>query len=421
MKVKKRLLVLAVIFSIIATNATSVVFDGVFALAATDKESAVKEMINEEIKDLNGDIEDQKNSIKRIQEKQEKYSEAIKEKQSEKSTLNNQMAILDNRLAKSELDIELVETQIERVKLEVQKTDIEINENNGMINVEKEHIGNVIKLIHKKDNVSSLEIMLLNDTLSDFLGQVKYLEDLNEEIKDSLTGLEKYKRSLEKEKEQLAKQNTELDDLKKELKDKKEKLSGEIDTKSYILTQVNRSEREYQRLLEQAKKEQEDAAAEIASMEKLVRAKLAQLEGNELEFNDNGMTWPVAKNVITAYFHDPDYPFKHIFEHPAVDIRAGQGSKLKAAASGYVARTKTGGATGYGYIMLIHGDGLSTVYGHVSRIDVSEDDYVVQGQQIGLSGGMPGTPGAGNLTTGPHLHFEVRLNGIPVDPLSYLP
>ena len=132
------------------------------------------------------------------------------------------------------------------------------------------------------------------------------------------------------------------------------------------------------------------------------------------------MIWPVPRNTITSYFHDPDYPFRNIFEHPAIDIRAGQGTVLKAAASGYVARVKEGVGGSYGYIMLIHGDGLSTVYGHVSKIYVEEDEYIVQGQTIGLTGGLPGTPGSGALTTGPHLHFEVRLNGIPVNPLNYL-
>jgi len=379
------------------------------------------EIINKEVREINNGIKNRQGDIQKIEDKKKKLSEEINNRQKEKASLNNQLAILDNRRAKSELDIELTETEIETVKLGIQKTDIEIEDKNKETDKEKAHIARVLNLIYKRDNVTSLEIILLNKSLSDFLSHVKYLEDINEEIKDSVDDLNKLKRQLENEKKALENQNEDLNNLKNELIEKSKKLEEEKNTKIHILTQVGKSEREYQRLLAAAKKEQEDAAAEIASMEKLVRAKIARLEGRELGFNDDGLIWPITKNIITAYFHDPDYPFRHIFEHPAIDIRAGQGTVLKAAASGYVARTKYGANGSYGYIMIIHGDGLSTVYGHVSKIYVSEDDYVVQGQKIGLSGGMPGTPGAGRLTTGPHLHFEIRLNGIPVDPLGYLP
>lgn len=378
-------------------------------------------IINQEVKMINEDISDKKNQVKKIQDKQAEYEAAIKQKQKEKSSLNNQLSLLDNRLAKSELDIELVETEIDRTELEIQKTNLEIENKDKDIQKNKDQIANVLRLIQKRDNVNTLEIMLLNDSLSEFLTQIKYLEDINESLDDSLQDVEKLKRDLEKEQKTLARKNDEMNKLKEELNEKKAKLAAEKDNKITILGQVGQSEKEYQRLLAKAKKEQEDAAAEIASMEKLVRAKLASLDKDKMEFNANGMVWPVTKNVITAYFHDPDYPFRKIFEHPAVDIRAKQGSTLKAAASGYVARVKSDGTTNYGYIMLIHGDGLSTVYGHVSKSYVAEDEYVVQGQTIGLSGGLPGTPGSGRLTTGSHLHFEVRLNGIPVDPLSYLP
>jgi murein DD-endopeptidase MepM/ murein hydrolase activator NlpD len=197
-------------------------------------------------------------------------------------------------------------------------------------------------------------------------------------------------------------------------------LASEKNTKDYILDETKSSEAEYQRLLAQAKKEQQTAASDIVNLEKVVRDKINQQgSGLNIPLTYDGFIWPVPKNTITAYFHDPSYPFRYVFEHPAIDIRASQGTPVKAAASGYVGRAHDGGM-GYSYIMLVHADGLATVYGHVSRIYVKNDEYVTQGQIIGLSGAMPGTPGAGPLTTGPHLHFEVRLNGIPVNPLEYL-
>ncbi len=397
--------------------------DGVLFCEGAEEEylTPEDEIINNQIKEINNGIQDKQQEIKKIQDKQAEYSKQIQQKQLEKASLKNQMAILDNRTAKAELDVELTETDINATQLQMKKTDIEIAGKEAEISKEKDHIKNVLKILYQQDNVTSLEILLLNDSLADFLSQTKYLEDINENLGDSLAALEKMQRQMENNKANLNKQNESLLALKKELVDKQNNLLGEKDTKIYLLDQVGKSEKEYQRLLAQAKKEQEDAAAEISNMEKLARAKLAQLGGEKLQFNENGMIWPVTKNTVTAYFHDPDYPFRNIFEHPAIDVRAAQGTVVKAAASGYVAKVKFDGTKNYAYIMLVHGDGLSTVYGHVSEVYVKEDEYVVQGQKIGLSGGFPGTVGAGGLTTGSHLHFESRLNGIPVDPLGYLP
>lgn len=389
----------------------------VFVFGSEDIDDAA---VNAEVKEINVEIKSRRDQIKEIEDKQEAYKRAIKQKQAEKASLNNQMAILENRIAKAELDIESAEIGIDRTNLEIKKVGLEIEDKDKKIAKEKEHIESILRLMHKEDGKTALEIILLNDSLTDFINQVKYLGDINKEIGDSVNKLKQYKEELEAEQTALADKKRELEELKKELDDKRQALVGEQENKFFVLEQTRSSEKEYQRLLKLAKQEQEQAAAEIVSLEKTVREKIAKMQDKKLEFNDAGLIWPVPKNTITSYFHDPDYPFRYIFEHPAIDIRAGQGTALRAAASGYVARAKDAGK-GYSYIMIIHGDGLATVYGHVSAIYVKEDEYVVQGQAIGRSGGLPGTPGAGRLTTGPHLHFEVRLNGIPVNPLEYLP
>ena len=375
---------------------------------------------SEEIREINKQIEAQRARIRKMQDQQVVYESLIRQKQNEKANLNNQLAILENRLAKAELDIEGVNIEISRTNLEIKKINLEIADKDAQIKQQKEHLTNVLRLMQKQDASSVLEILLLNSSFTEFMNQLKYLEDINGEIGKSLEALKEFRQQLAKQQSSLADKNKELNKLKEQLQNKKVALIGEQENKSFIFDQTKSSEKEYQKLLKQAKAEQEQAAADIVSLEKTVRAKLAKQQGQKLEFNDAGFIWPVPKNIITAYFHDPDYPFRYIFEHPGIDIRASQGSLVKAAASGYVARAKDAGS-GYSYIMIVHGDGLATVYGHVSKIYVTEDEYVVQGQAIGASGGLPGTPGAGRLTTGPHLHFEIRLNGIPVDPMDYLP
>lgn len=375
---------------------------------------------NQEVKEINSEIQGKRDRLKKMQEQQEIYSRAIAQKQKEKASLNNQLAILENRLAKAALDIDNAQTEIDRTSLEMEKINLEIKDKDEQILRQKEQLGSVVRLMQKQDDKSSLEILLLNDSLNEFVSQAKYLENINKKISQGLETIKQYKKDLGEKQKKLNQVKNELVKLKTNLEDKKSNLASEQQTKVYVLDQTKSSEKEYQRLLKLARQEQEQAEADIVNLEKIARAKLSKISGQALEFNDAGFIWPVAKNTIMAYFHDPDYPFRYIFEHPAVDIRAGQGTAIRAAASGYVAIAKDAGR-GYSYIMIVHGDGLATVYGHVSKIYVQSDEYVVQGQTIGLSGGTPGTNGAGRMTTGPHLHFEVRLSGVPIDPLEYLP
>lgn len=124
----------------------------------------------------------------------------------------------------------------------------------------------------------------------------------------------------------------------------------------------------------------------------------------------SGMMMP-ANGPITSYFGNRYHPILHFTRfHAGVDIGAGWGSPIVAAADGQVAAA--GWAGGYGReVQIAHGGGLVSLYGHMSEIIAQPGSFVRRGQLIGYVG-------SSGLSTGPHLHFEVRMGGNPVNPLG---
>jgi murein DD-endopeptidase MepM/ murein hydrolase activator NlpD len=146
--------------------------------------------------------------------------------------------------------------------------------------------------------------------------------------------------------------------------------------------------------------------------------KLREFSQDELPVNP--LKWPVAASYISAYYHDADYFASIGSSHEAIDIPAPQGSEIRAPMAGYVYFVNEPTKNGYGYVALKHPNGLMTVYGHVSEIRVKKFEFVEAGAVFALSGGAPGTPGAGVMTSGAHLHLEVWQNRETVDPLRFL-
>ena len=380
------------------------------------------EDIDAQINDLNLKILSQKKQIDNLKSRQQEYQEQIEAKQLERVSLSNQLEILEGRLKKAEIDIEGANLEIDKTNLEIEKIEIDKSNLDKKIESQKSHIASLLRSLYRQDQATTLEILLLNNSLTEFLNQARYLQDANSELSRSVEDLKQNKLSLEESLVSLDKKNEEMLALKKELEKRKDSLAYEQANKNNLLAETKASEEEYQRLIEAGKREQRQAEAAIASAESLIRQKMTEKERRRLNEGNNTIAWPVPMNTITAGFRDKTYPYKNIIgDHAAVDIRAKQGTTVLAAADGYVAKVKFDGTKNYAYIMIIHGNGLSTVYGHVSAVYVMADQYVKQGQAIGRSGGMPGGVGSGPFTTGPHLHFEVRLNGLPVNPEKYLP
>jgi len=376
---------------------------------------------NAEITNISEEIKAKQKKIEELTAKINTYNDSIKQYRNQSVNLASQIQYLTARIDKAEAEIELTENQISENSLQVQDTENKIKQNESNIEENKKRLREFIQEMYKKDQNSELEIILANDSISDYYNELRSLSILQNKTKESLTELKQLKDNLAVLMTNLEDKKATLKALKDKLEKNKESLLEQQLTKQNILSQTKSSENKFQSLLSQVRAEQASANADVAALEKKLREKLSGGKVDKLKaLGDAKFNWPVINNGVTAYFHDPDYPFKYVFEHPAVDLRAKQGTPIRAAASGYVGRARDAGM-GYSYIMIIHNDGFSSVYGHVSKIYVEEDQFVNQGEIIGLSGGMPGTHGAGRMTTGPHLHFEIRKNGIPVDPLNYLP
>lgn len=375
---------------------------------------------NKNLTEINQEIDTKRQALEELKKKTQTYEENLKIKQQEALNLNNQLAILDIQLSETSNQIQTVKVEIEQINLEIESLILQIAQKEEELSKEKDRLSEFVRILYYYDQKTYLEIFIVNNSFSDFFNQLKYARELEKNVKASLDEVKLLKQDLEDKRQEREGKKNELEERQTQLQTDINDFEAQKEYKESLLEITKSNEQKFEELLTEAKAEQEQANAEISTLEEKAREKLEK-EGVDLNEEIAELAWPVStEGGITAYFHDPTYIFRKYFEHPGIDISVSQGSEVGAAANGYIARAKNAGM-GYSYVMIIHNNSLSTVYGHLSRIDVAEDTYVVKGQAIGLSGGIPGTVGAGRMTTGAHLHFEVRVDGLPVNPLDYLP
>ncbi len=371
-----------------------------------------------EILKINDQIVAKKQQIADLQKQINTSQKAISDLQNSEDTLQNEIAILDNQIAKNGLDIQSTQAQIEETTMELQDLDAQISAMDAHIVSDRALLGDIIRKIALEDDRSALQTMFLSDNLSAIFARAKSMTDLQGDMLGTVKRLQEEKAAAEQKRSERLAKNDELRKQKDQLQVDTIHLADARDSKQRLMDETRNSENKYQGLVSDLRSEASDVTSDLSSLESQVRERLAA--SDRFPTGDVILSWPVASRIITTGFHDPDYPFRRIMEHPAIDIGGTpQGTPVHAAAPGYVLKVRDAGY-GYSYVIILHANGISTVYGHLSRITAVADSYIDRGETIGYSGGMPGTRGAGSMTTGPHLHFEVRLNGIPTDPMDYL-
>lgn len=392
---------------------------------------------------------------KQIAEAQDKLT-PIRE---EVSTLQDQIRLLNTQIQTARDKVINIEILVASKKIEIKDLMLNLKRSEIEMGIQRRVVMDYIKLLYTEeqqfigfyeDGASTLKLLLADASISENLLGQEYMKVMEKTGRQVFYDLEKTNRELEAKQETILDEQKELEFLYNELLKEKRSLEETRTSKKDLLEQTQGEEEKYQMMLEQAIQEQLESAIAVQNLQEnigLIESKLellddglddvktkadaiemiesAEIHSNILDAIDDDelsksiLKWPVPPNKITAFFHDPTYP-KRWGIHNAIDIRAAQFTEIRAPANGYVFQTKDNG-NGYSYIILAHKGNLITVYGHVSEIIAKAGTIVKKGELIGLSGGTPGTKGAGLQTTGPHLHFEVHYKGEAVNPLDYLP
>ncbi|HCC83794.1 TPA: hypothetical protein DEP96_03010 [Candidatus Uhrbacteria bacterium] len=365
--------------------------------------------------ELQDQIAQKKAAISEVNNKLSTLQKRIKGAAAISASLENDIALIENQTAVAELDISATQTEIEQQNLEMQVLENEIAAQTADLARQRVMLSNILFSLNQHEDHGLVATFFGAGNFHEAFNSVSQLEDVNRGLKQTVDATQATQAGLEADKADHELKLDSLNNLASELTAKVAKLEGQQQAKEVLKAQTEDSQAGYTTLMSELRQEQQSVAAQINNLQNSIEEKLAK--NDQVGEGSSEMTWPL-RGIITTLFHDPTYPFRRMFEHSGLDIALPVGSSVKAAAPGYVAWAKTGSQYG-NYVMIIHTNGMATLYAHMMRMDVKPDQYVARGEQIGLSGGKPGMQGAG-LSTGPHLHFEVRKNGIPVNPMSYL-
>ncbi len=393
-----------------------------FSLAPT---FAVNNDIRDEVLKINDEIVQKKQEISELNKKIEEVKKDISKKKQEARTLENQIQIISGRVYQVELDIRAVEKNIETRELEMETLELDLKDKNKRIVEQKNLLAGLLRKLYKTSNTNYLEILLLNNNFSDFFHEIALLENLSRGLGKEINGLHELQEAIEERKISIEINKQNLEAAHESLGGKKVVLREAQTAKEVLVEAAIQSAKKLAGELDEILRQRDAIDSEVFTLQTKIQEKLNT--SDKFAFSGNIiLSWPVLNQGIVTSFMDPDYPFRNFFEHTGIDIRTllndkpSNGLSVKAAAPGIVVKLVRESRYGGNIVYIAHASSITTVYMHLSQILVSVGQEVARGDLIGYSGGMPGTPGAGRFTTGPHLHFEVRKNGVPVNPLDYL-
>lgn len=348
---------------------------------------------------------DVKNLQKQLEEKNRKIEltkvqQAQKEKESK--SVSNQIQELDRKLEAAENDLELVENQLSELEGQIAITQRELDRATEEADEQKDLLNKRVRVMYQNSSTGYLAVLLNSRSFSDFISRIDLLGKIINHDVNLLKERKTYRDTIDEKKQQLENEQQQKEELKNNMSKKKEEVESAKNNKETALKDLYKDLKELER--------QEDKLLEESA--KLTK-KILELQ-TSADYIGGEMAWPAPgyTRVTSPYGYRTHPILKTKKLHTGVDLAVPSGSKIVAANAGKVILAKYNG--GYGNCVIIdHGGKISTLYAHNSKLLVKEGDVVARGDVIAKSGST-------GLSTGPHLHFEVRVNGNHTDPMPYI-
>ena len=359
----------------------------------------------------------------KLQDARSRIDAATKQKQS----LNEQISDLDGRLAaiQKKLDglapeiaaveekLSVTQEKLALLRKELRLKQLELQKAQAKLKLEQENFARRAVLSYKSDDLDYLDVLLASTDFEDLISRVDTIHELLGGDNALVGDLRTTRDEVDAEKDAIAGREDAVADAARVLQEKSDELAA-------LKAAQAASQAAALAVRQQKQGALKGVNQDLAELEKQENELLAESQaitgvvggGGSTGSGSGSLSWPVSGPVTSPFgwrIH-PILGYKKF--HTGIDIGVGYGVPIHSAGAGTVIYATWMG--GYGNVIIVdHGNGLSTLYAHQSSLAVGNGARVARGQTIGYVGST-------GFSTGPHLHFEVRVNGNPVDPMGYL-
>lgn len=378
---------------------------------AEEQDEEEEEKRQEELDRLEDERQETIDAINDLKDSISDVQKDINKLQSEKGTIQSFINQLDKQIGTLTSEISKFEEQIEEKITDIEETKKALEEAEIACEEQYESMKLRIQFIYENPSQSLAEMLLQSGNIAEFVNRADYVASMSDYDRTMMNKLIATQKEIALKEETLEAELEELEMMQDELEDQKKKVNasinakkGELSAKNSELGDASADQAEYKKQLE----EQERLLNEIE--EQIART----ANPDAYQGSATGFIWPCpAYTRISSYFGPRPQPTAGAStNHKGIDLAAPYGSAILASAAGKVT-TSTYSKSAGNYIVIAHGNGMSTVYMHCSSLLVSVGEVVDQGDVIAKVGST-------GYSTGNHLHFGIIKNGSYVNPMGYI-